>query len=79
METERRSPIVNHQRHFLLCEAERSEPGVEIADMVSKPIRTIGRLARIAHAGEIRCETSRLRRQVGNDVAPEVGRGRIAM
>lgn len=76
VEGERRAPVLRH-------EIRRRDPGggdesVEIADMIGEAIGDV-RLARQAEPDQVRRDAARHRRDVRENVAPDEGRGRVAM
>src|SRR5262249_60827173 len=58
---------------------QRLEPSVEIARVVDEPISSTGRLAGVAHPDQVGGEAAVTARDVGDDVAPEIGRRRVAV
>jgi hypothetical protein len=78
MESQHAAPIVPDQRH-LAFHRRSIKPRVEIADMVQEPIAVRSRLSRLPHANQIRRKTPAERRDKGNDVAPEIGPGGVAV
>src|SRR5208337_2617638 len=72
------APVVHDERDVAL-EIEALEERVEMPGMILEAIRASRRRTRRAHPDEIRRDASRMRREVRNDVAPEVRRGRIAV
>ena len=78
VEPERRAPVVHDQRHGARRD-DRVEPGVEIARVVHEPVGARGRAARVAHADQIGSQAAAERLDVRDHVAPEIGRGRVAV
>src|SRR5882724_7218828 len=76
MEGERRSPILRDE--VGRTNAGRRDEGVEIANVIVEAIVDI-RLAGLAEADQIRGYASRHRRDKRQDIAPNVGRRRIAV
>src|SRR5882724_209743 len=76
MEGERRSPILREE--VGRTNAGRRDEGVEIANVIVEAIVDI-RLAGLAEADQIRGYASRHRRDKRQDIAPNVGRRRIAV
>ena len=68
-----------HDQRDIALEAERVEPSVEVARVIDEAIGAVGGAARIAHPDEVGRETSAEPGEVRNDVAPEVGGGRVAV
>jgi hypothetical protein len=60
-------------------EVERLEPGVEVTDVIDEAIAAAGRLARAPHADEVGSQTASGVGQLRDDVAPEIGRRRVAV
>src|SRR5439155_15009829 len=75
---EGRAPVVHDERD-VAPGPDGLEPGVEVARMIGEAIRARRRLAGVAHADEVGGQASALRLHVANDVAPEVGGGRVAV
>ena len=76
MEREPCSPILRHEVGRF--DPRLGDEGVKIADVVLEAIGDV-RLARLAEADQVRREAMREVGDERNDVAPDVGRGRIAM
>src|SRR5262245_64393739 len=72
VECERGSPVLRNEHD--LVEIESRDEGVEIADMVDKPVFDL-RLSGPAEADQIRGDAPRARCNMRGDVAPELGRG----
>jgi len=73
---------MHHQHDRFGAAGHRIDEGVEIAAMgrESIGIRTgIGQFGGIAHADQIRRDQPAVSFQLGNDVAPQIGRGRVAV
>jgi hypothetical protein len=76
MEGERRSPVLSHQVSGI--DAEAFDEGIEIARLIGKAVGDVG-LAGLTEANQVRRDATRDRRDQRHDVAPNVGRGRIAV
>lgn len=70
MKRKRGAPILRHQHH--IADIERVEEGIEIADMVEEAIVDVG-LAGLAIADQVRRDAAAERRDMRNDVAPDMG------
>jgi len=68
-----------HDQDDVLLEPHRREQGIEVAAVIDEAVGAVGRVAGIAHADEIGGETASERQEIRNDVAPEIGRRRVAM
>ena len=78
MEGERGTPIVTDERD-VFGEGERIQPGVEVAGVVDEVITAARVAPGSAHADQVRRQATGLLGQRWDDVAPEVGRSRVAM
>ena len=76
MESERGAPVVEDQRD--VRQRQRIEPGVEVARVIDESIVDCG-LTRLAHADQVGSETAPFSLEARDDVAPEIGRRRIAV
>jgi hypothetical protein len=76
VEGEHAAPVVadQHRRR----QVAGGEPGVEVAGVVGVAVGDVG-LAGLTHADEIRREGAGLAGDVGDDVAPDVRRRRVAV
>ncbi len=71
-----------HHKGDALLDAEQVKECIQVAAVLDEGVgvrAAVGQLLRIAHADEIRRDTAAQSFQVRNDIAPEVGRGGIAM
>src|SRR5262249_12989689 len=75
---ERRSPIMQHERD-VSGEAERIEPRVEVTRMIHKPVSLRRRFSGPAHPDQIGGKAPCLVADMRDDVAPQIGIGRVAM
>src|SRR5262249_17546957 len=78
METQCRSPIM-HNQYDVFGQSKSLEPSVKIARMIHEPVCVCRRLSRLTHPDQIGRETAAEFGYIGDDVAPEIGGGRIAM
>lgn len=71
------SPVVTNERELVDC--DRVEKGLEVGQVIDQPVTPIGR-TRGAHANEIDrdCPVT-LYSDNGRNIAPQVGRGGIAV
>ena len=82
VETERRPPIVNHEQDFLSWPNHRIDEASQMIAMRGEAVGVgshVRQLARIAHADQIRRDQAAFSFKLGNDVAPEIRRRRIAV
>jgi hypothetical protein len=56
-----------------------TEPFIEVLSMVQEIIAAVGQFFTAAHAHEIGRKAAALFRHMGNDVSPEIRRGRVTM
>src|SRR5712692_8417577 len=77
MKSQRRAPVMYHQRH--VAEREAVEPAIEITRMVNESVRTGRVLSALSHTDQIRREASAQRLEMRNNVAPEIRGGGVAM
>ena len=77
VETEPRSPIVNHQEDLLFAD-DRIEPCVQVTPVVDEAIAARA-LARVAHSDEVGRQAASDRGDFFDHVAPQVRRGRVAV
>src|SRR5262249_43922551 len=78
IEAIRRSPVMDDQHH-VPGQSQGLEPRVEIPRLINESIRPCRRRPRLSHAHHVRGQTSSEARDVRDDVAPQVGRRRIAV
>src|SRR5262249_33094571 len=78
METQCRSPIMQNQ-YDVFGQSKSLEPSVKIARMIHEPVCVCRRLSRLTHPDQIGRETAAEFGYIGDDVAPEIGGGRIAV
>ena len=55
------------------------EPGIKIAHMIDEPIRARRRFSRLTHPHQIGSQAAALLAEIGNNVPPKVGRGRVSV
>jgi hypothetical protein len=79
IEAERRAPIVYVDERDVVVQAQRVEPGVEIAGVIGEAIGVRRRFARLAHADQVGRETASVAADIRNDVAPQIGRRGITV
>ena len=72
---------MNHQGDVLrvLIQPNGVKPGVQIAGVVNKAVGAGGVLARIAHADQVGRQATRATFDLGNNVAPQIRRGGVAV
>ena len=71
-----------HYKDDSLVDAELVKECIQVATMLYESVRVraaVGQLVRVAHAYEVRRDTAAQSFQVRNNIAPEVGRGRVAV
>ena len=73
VEAQGRAPIVHHQRDTA-SQIHGVEPSVQNGAVVGETVGAVGRTPRFAHAHQVRCQAPANRTQMGNDVAPKIGR-----
>src|SRR5712671_1929385 len=78
MKAERGTPVMDYQRHSF-AQLQRVEPRVEMARVIGETIFAAGRLTGVAHPDQVRREASPESREMGNHIAPEIGRCGIPM
>ena len=81
VEAQRRTPVMHHQ-HQRRISAREAQKLVQVVAMLDKSVAIrAGRdkLFGIAHADQVRRNAGRDVEYVGNDVTPQVGRGRITV
>jgi hypothetical protein len=82
VETERGTPVVHHEHDGFRSPDHGIDEGSEIFAVGREAVGVgigIGQFGGIAHADHIRRDQPAASRKPGNDVAPEIGRGRIAV
>lgn len=57
----------------------RFEPGIEITGMIDKTISLCRGFSGLPHADEVGRKAASVATQIRNDVAPEIGRSRVAV
>ena len=75
---QRRAPVVHHQRDRA-GQPHRLEPGIEVSRVIREAVRARGRLAGVAHADQVGGQAMVVALDPGDDVAPEVRGGRVAV
>jgi hypothetical protein len=78
IEAECRAPVVHYERD-LLPQSQRLEPVVEITGVVDEAVGPARRRRRSPHADQIRRETAADIADRRDDIAPEIGGGRVAV
>src|SRR5262249_59490648 len=78
IEAEGRAPVVYDQRD-IAGESQGLEPRVQIQGVIDEPIRAAGCSPRFAHADEVRGQAPPVWLEGRDNVAPEVGRGGVAV
>ncbi len=81
VEAQGRSPVVDDE-HDVLAQIEGLEQAVEILPMMDEAVGAgadFVELVGVALADQIRGDAAAPTGQVGDDVAPQVGRGRVAV
>ncbi len=81
VKTEGRAPIV-HDQHHILCHPQVIQQGIEIGAVFNETIglrATLRQFVRVAHTDQIRCDTPPQPLEMRHDIAPEIGRRRVAM
>src|SRR5258708_1294438 len=81
VKTERRSPIMEDQCD-LLPYIKRLQQLIQVGAVLEVPIgggATVVQLVGITHSNQVRCNTAPQTLKMRNDVAPDIGGGRIAM
>ena len=63
----------------VLGELQGFKPGIHVARLIDKAISLSGRFARPAHADKVWRQATTVRAEIGNDVAPLIRPGRIAV
>ena len=78
MKTEGRTPIM-HDQSDVFRDPQGVEPRVQIARMVDKAVSLRRRFSGLAHSDQVGRQAATVFAEIGDDVPPEVGRGRITM
>jgi hypothetical protein len=82
VEAERRAPVVHHEDNAVRAPDYRIDEGSEISAVGRETIGVgigIWQFGGIAHADQVRRDQPAAPLKFGNDVAPQIGRGRIAV
>ena len=81
VKAERRAPVVDHEHHVLF-DPERFEQGIEITGVLGEGVAVRSRVVQlvgVAHADQVRRQAMPEAGHRRHDVAPQVGRGGIAV
>src|ERR1700680_578470 len=78
VQSQGRTPIVYDQSD-VARQVEGLEPGVKIARMIDAAIRARRRFSRLTHPHQIGSQAAALLAEIGNNVPPKVGRGRVSV
>lgn len=76
IEAQSRSPVVQDQHD--LAQAQRADKPFQVSCVIRHAVGNVG-LVRLAEADQVRGDAAGGRCDVGNDVAPQVGRRRVAV
>ena len=68
-----------YDQDYVALDLKGLKPGIEVTLVICEPVSTIRRRSRIAHPDIVRRKTAPERQQIGNDVAPQVGRRGITV